>query len=204
VVWIGDAPPGPTVPDGSASDPADASAPVGAGASASANPTAARFALTAGGAGVDVSADTDGFLFVHQKVAGDVRLQAVVRALADCPPGRVTFGVMVRASLAPGSPYAMAALSGSPGAALQVRRLPDVFASSLRIDNQVPLPLWVRVGRQGVRVTAGYSRDGISWREGQLDLTGLGTEVHMGLVASSHGGATACSGLLDGVSLETR
>ena len=38
----------------------------------------------------------------------------VVRAVADCPSGRVTFGVMVRASLAAGSPYALAAVSGAP------------------------------------------------------------------------------------------
>jgi hypothetical protein len=164
----------------------------------------ARFSLTAGGAGVDVSASADGFLFVHQSIAGEATLQAVVRALADCPPGRVTFGVMIRASLAPGSPYAMAALSGSPGAALQVRRLPDSFASAIRIDNGVPLPLWVRVGRRGTRVTVGYSQDGSTWRQEELDLPGLQSPVHLGLVGSSHQGPTACSALLDGVSLEIR
>jgi hypothetical protein len=158
-----------------------------------------RFGLRAGGSGVGVSAPADQFLFVQQRVRGDATLAAVVRSVADCPAGRVTFGVMIRASLGAGSPYALAAVSGTPGAALQVRRFADYFASTPRIDNGVGLPLWLRVGRHGSRVTAAYSRDGTAWRESTLELTGLGAEAHFGLVASSHGGARPCQARFDEV-----
>jgi hypothetical protein len=158
-----------------------------------------RFGLRAGGSGVGVSAPADQFLFVQQRVRGDATLAAVVRSVADCPEGRVTFGVMIRASLAAGSPYTLAAVSGTPGAALQARRFADYFASTPRIDNGVGLPLWLRVSRQGSRVTAAYSRDGTAWRESTLELAGLGAEAHFGLVASSHGGARPCQARFDEV-----
>ncbi len=158
-----------------------------------------RFALRAGGTGVGVSDAADQFLFVEQPVAGDATLVARVRTVTGCPAGRVTFGVMLRASLAPGAPYVMAAVSGTPGATLQARRFADYYANVLRIDNGVERPLLLRVRREGTRATAGYSRDGQIWQEARVDLSEMGPEAHFGLVASSHRGAATCAALFESV-----
>ena len=68
----------------------------------------------------------------------------------------------------------MAAVSGTPGAALQARRFADYFASAPRIDNGVGLPLWLRVSRQGARVTRRLLAGRQPWHESQLELAELG------------------------------
>ena len=158
--------------------------------------------LRAGGSGVDVSAREDQFLFVHQSAAGDVTLRARVRALANCGPGRITFGLMVRAALTPDAPYVMAAVSGTPGAALQLRSSPAYLSNAARIDNGVTLPLWLRATRRGNRAVAGYSNDGQSWKETELALT-WPPDARIGLVASSHRVSAPCDGLFEEVSVTT-
>jgi hypothetical protein len=221
VRWIGDPPVFPAPVDAAGDgDPTPGSAAVGADTSAAdasapgevtpgspmwwaeALAAGSSFTLRAGGAGVDVSAASDHFLFVHQPVRGEATLQGRVRRIAGCASGRISFGVMVRAALTPGSAHAMAAVSGTPGAALQARRLDDYFASVLRIDNGVELPLWLRASRRGAQARVGYSADGVTWTESQVELPGLGEVAEFGLCASSHGGASICDGLFDQVTLQ--
>jgi hypothetical protein len=194
----GDAPADTSDPDAGSPQP-DAEAPW-----AEAHADGSTFALQAGGAGIGVSALSDQFLFVHQRVRGEATLQAEVRRLAGCTGGRISFGLMVRTALDPGSAYAMAAVSGTPGAALQARRFDGYFASVPRIDNGVGLPLWLRVSRRAAQTSIGYSRDGMTWTESQVELSGLTEEAEFGLVASSHNGASACGALFADVTLQLR
>jgi hypothetical protein len=200
-------PPDSGAGDGEPPDSGEAEAPASVGARIrdqdpgwGAHEAAEILALWAGGKGVDVSAPDDQFLFVHQSAAGDVTVRARVRALANCGPGRITFGLMVRAALTPDAPYVMAAVSGTPGAALQLRSATSYLSIAARIDNGVALPVWLRASRQGNRVLAGYSKDGQSWKETELAVTWPpGTRI--GLVASSHRVSAPCDGLFDDVSV---
>jgi hypothetical protein len=168
--------------------------PLGAAAAAG-----AVLALRAAGRGVDISAGEDEFLFVHQVLRGDATVTARVRALEGCPRGRVTFGVMVRETLATDARYLMSAVIGARGAAVQSRSF--VYAQTLRLDATVPLPLWLRVERRGDGLRAGHSQDGRTWVEAEKILGSLSEEIYAGLVASSHEAGRPCAALFEGVAI---
>ncbi len=161
-----------------------------------------RYALRAGGAGVGLTDSRDEFLFLHDVVVGAATLTARVRALDGCPPdARVSFGVMARPSLDPAAAYVLVAATGPRGVAVQSRFYAGEYARTLRLDANVPLPLWIRVQLADGLVTAAYSRDGRAWTAVERSLSGWPDEVHLGLVASSHDGARPCAALFEEVTL---
>ena len=102
--------PTPTPPTGSTQSgwtSGDIGSPLAAGATSVANGT---FTVTGGGSDIWDSADQ--FQFVYQQVTGDAQIVARVASLSAAHPWAKA-GVMIRQSLAAGSPHA--AMLGTPG-----------------------------------------------------------------------------------------
>ena len=111
------------------------------------------------GTGTDIWGTADSFHYVYQQLNGDGELRAHVLAVVG--QGAWTkAGLMIRASLDPGSPHHYLLGSQGNGYAYQ-RRLTQGGQSLntfLSFQN-----LWLRIVRTGTRVALGTSPDGVNW-----------------------------------------
>ena len=121
---------------------------------------------------------TDSFYFVHQELGGDGAVTARVASLSSNAPWAKA-GIIVKASLKQGSPYAAIMVTGAHGVRVQYDYTHDtaVAAASVR---------WLRLVRAGDTVTGYDSADGVHWtRAGSVRLAGLPATVQAGLFVTS-------------------
>jgi regulation of enolase protein 1 (concanavalin A-like superfamily) len=164
----------------------DVGNPAVAGASSLANGT---FTVTGGGS--DIWGRADQFQFVYQPVAGDVEIVARVASLSAAEPWAKA-GVMIRQSLASGSPHVAMLGTAGNGWTAESRESSDGLTTYISGPGGAP-PGWVRLVRAGNLVTASHSYDGNSWSVVSSDAIALGSTVYVGLAVTSHNsdGATA-------------
>jgi ABC-type transport system involved in multi-copper enzyme maturation permease subunit len=161
---------------------------------------------------------TDSFYFVHQRLAGDgtitVRVDSLTGRIPAAPgpgtrPGLVPWakaGIIVQAGLAQGSAYAAMMLTGGHGVRMQDDYTGDIAAPAIGAR-------WLRLVRDGARVTGYESADDVRWvKVGTVTLPGQ--SVQAGLFATSpqysatslgssqvSGGPSQATGVLDHVQL---
>ncbi|MFE7764719.1 ABC transporter permease subunit [Streptomyces sp. NPDC057438] len=161
-------------------------------------------APTPGGRGADSAsyptgpggeAVNDSFFFVHKTLTGDGTLTVPLWSLtgvADTGTGRTVpgaqpwakAGIIVKESLAQGSPYAAVLATGDHGVRMQYDYTHDTAGPSGRVS--LESPRWLRLVRSGDRLTGYASSDGSRWTEvGRVRLTGLARTVQAGLFATS-------------------
>jgi len=141
-----------------------------------------------GPSGVAVS---DSFYFVHQTI-GDGVLTARVRSLTSAVPlphagmqravvPWAKAGIIVKASLTAGSPYAAIMVTGSHGVRMQ-----DDFTGDVAGPAVSPTPAWLRLVRTGATITGYASADGVRWtRVAAVTVPGLSGRVQAGLFVTS-------------------
>jgi hypothetical protein len=155
-------------------------------------------------AGPDGEEVTDAFGVVHRTLDGDGSLTVRVATLTgrmpsadtgggpareadgqagEGVPGLVPWakaGLIVKASLKPGAPYAAIMLTGGHGVRFQYNYLHDVAGPT------AAAPAWLRLTRSGPVVTGYSSADGSHWnRVGSARLEGLPTAARAGVFATS-------------------
>jgi ABC-type transport system involved in multi-copper enzyme maturation permease subunit len=129
---------------------------------------------------------SDSFYFVHLPL-GDGVLTARVGSLTSTVSSPRTgtqvvvpwakAGIIVKASLTPGSPYAAIMVTGSHGVRMQDDFTGDVAGSSGR---------WLRLVRTGATITGYASSDGVRWtRVAAVTVPGLSGRVEAGLFVTS-------------------
>lgn len=148
--------------------------------------------------GPDGTAVSDRYYFVHQPlkgngsitarvsdITGQMRLPDVVPGARNVQEGVVPWakaGLLVRQSLAQGTPYAAVMLTGDHGVRMQHNFTHDVAGGP---HNG---PQWLRLTRSGDTITGYESDDGKTWTEvGTVGLAGLPQTVEIGLFAASPG-----------------
>jgi ABC-type transport system involved in multi-copper enzyme maturation permease subunit len=134
---------------------------------------------------------SDSFYFVHQALTGNGAITARVASLtstvrsarqgtrqADVPWAKA--GIILKASLTPGSPYAAIMVTGGHGVRMQAGFTGDIAGPSMRAG-------WLRLVRSPGSVITGYaSADGTRWtRVGAVTLPGLPATVPGGLFTTS-------------------
>ncbi|NUT10094.1 MAG: hypothetical protein HOQ38_06425 [Nonomuraea sp.] len=144
------------------------------------------------------TAVNDRYFFVHQPLTGDgsvvarvsgmtgqIRMPHPVAGVRNVVEGVVPWakaGLLIRQSLAPGTPYAAVMLTGDHGVRMQHNYVHDVAGGP---HNG---PQWLRLTRAGDTVTGHESDDGRTWTEvGAVELAGLPQTVEIGLFAASPG-----------------
>jgi len=119
---------------------------------------------------------TDEFSFVHRSMTGDGSITAKVLSQDDSD-GWAKAGVMIKESVASGSPYAALMVTPAHGV-----RWETGFSTSLA----GPLMPWLRLTRSGDTIAGEISADGVAWtRVGSVDLSGLPSTVEVGLFVTS-------------------
>ncbi|MEO3850940.1 ABC transporter permease subunit [Streptomyces sp. B8F3] len=171
-----------------------------------------------GGSGTKAAARVaDSFRFVHRPLAGDGSVTARVTDLTlgegtDAPWAKA--GVIVKAGTEPGSPYVALMRTAGHGVRLQYGFAHDVAGGAVAGD----APVWLRLTREGDRLTGYESADGERWREvGSVPAAGLPDTARAGLfvaapetvrVKRSFGslsigaGPSAATGVFDNVRLD--
>jgi regulation of enolase protein 1 (concanavalin A-like superfamily) len=140
--------------------------------------------FTVEAAGVDIWGSADQFHFVYQAVSGDVDVRARIDGLTSTHRWAKA-GVMIRGGLAAGAAHGLALVSAEMGLAFQHR--PEAGGESWHTPGAlVAAPVWVRLVREGSRVTAYASHDGGAWIQLGAETIALGGTAYVGIAVTSH------------------
>ena len=147
---------------------------------------------------------TDRFYFVHRPLAGNGSITVSVSALRtyrprDLRPATVPWakaGLIIKASIGQGSPYAAIMVTSGHGVRMQYDYVNDM--AGLPGPVSAVSPRWLRLDRSGDAVTGYDSADGTHWiTVGTVHVAGLGPAVQGGLFVASpdsvHGFSTSTS-----------
>jgi ABC-type transport system involved in multi-copper enzyme maturation permease subunit len=128
----------------------------------------------------------DSFYFVHQPLGRHGAITARMTSLTS--PGGLTpwtkAGVIIQASLRPGSAYAAMMVTAGHGVRMQYDYTGDIAGPAARVTGTAPR--WLRLTRAGDTLTGYQSADGTHWRAvGTVRLAGLPATAAAGLFATS-------------------
>jgi len=135
---------------------------------------------------------TDSFYLVHQQLTGDGSVTVSVASLksgVQKGPGALSAetvpwakaGLIVKASIVQGSPYAAIMSTGGHGVRMQ-----DGYVNDTAGPAAVRSARWLRLDRAGDTVTGYASADGSNWTKvGAAKVSGLGESVQVGLFVAS-------------------
>jgi hypothetical protein len=139
--------------------------------------------LTGGG---DLSGPSDAGTFVWQTLSGDGQVVARVTSL-DQAGSDARAGIMIRDSLAPRSPHAFLGINGG-GDFRWIYRTRAGTQSKLRVIGKgSPPATWLKLVRDGDKISAFKSRDGDEWTRIGSTIVNLGKNCYIGLMVSGGG-----------------
>jgi len=177
-----------------------AHADIGAvGSTGNASFTTATSTFSVAGAGADTWGTADAFHYAYATLSGDGRIVARVATIQNVAPWTKA-GVMVRASLDPGSAHAFMLASAGKGLAFQRRTATDGVSVSTA-GGAFNAPRWVRLDRDGSTLSAYQSADGATWTLVGTDTISMPTQVYVGLAVSSHVAGTNATATFDNVTI---
>jgi regulation of enolase protein 1 (concanavalin A-like superfamily) len=157
---------------------------------------AATGTITLRGSGPNgLHGDVDQFNFTHTEVTGNFQVSAQALTMPTRTTGNARAGLMIREGLTPGARRADLVMRASEGGLVfEWRDAADtavtVADAPLIPPAELAAPLWLRLTRQGDKITAEYSLDGATWKgaddgSNQVTLTGLAAKVNVGLAITS-------------------
>jgi glucose/arabinose dehydrogenase/PKD repeat protein len=159
--------------------------------------SAAAGSLTLTGGGADIWGTSDAFRYAYRTLNGDGEIVARLASLAG-PHRWSKLGVMIRESLAPESPHGFLLVSSSRGIAFQ-RRLVLGDSSIGTTQSEGTAPVWVRLVREGIRLSAYRSDDGVSWVYVDSDSIPMSDTVLIGIAITAHTDDALATGEVDSI-----
>jgi regulation of enolase protein 1 (concanavalin A-like superfamily) len=141
--------------------------------------------LSLSGAGADIWGTADAYQMAYKTLSGDGQLVARVTTI-DNTHRWAKAGVMVRANLTAGAPYAMMLVSAGAGSSFQWRSASGGSSSSVSGGTAVVAPEWVKIVRAGNVLTGYQSADGVSWTSIGSTTVSMGPSAYIGLAITSH------------------
>jgi hypothetical protein len=166
-------------------------------ATGSANGSGQSFAVT--GSGADIWGNADAFRYAYTMLTGDGSIVARVTSV-QAVAAWTKAGVMMRESLAPGSPQAYMLVSASKGPAFQRRITADDISVHTSAGSGY-MPGFVKLTRAGQTFTASYSTDGSSWATVDVETIPMAATIYVGLAVTSHTDGALATGTFDSVSV---
>lgn len=158
------------------------------------NPTTGTITLRGSGPN-GIHNDVDQFNFTHTEVTGNFQVSVQALTMPTRTTGQARAGLMIREGLAPGARRADLVMRASEGGLVfEWRDAEDAAVTQadapLIPPAELAVPLWLRLTRQGDKITAEYSQDGTTWKGGddpnnQVTLEGLAAKVNVGLAITS-------------------
>ncbi len=149
------------------------------------------------GDGADIGGSRDAFHFVYVPLRGDGELTAKVAGMITANAWAKA-GVMVRETLAAGSPYGAAILTYGNGVVFQARTATN-GSTTTKAGNGHRVPLWLRVVRRGETIVGYYSLDGVNWTQQGAETVAMNPDVYIGFCVTSHTVGTPCTAVFEDV-----
>ncbi len=141
-----------------------------------------RFNMT--GAGFNMWDNRDEFQFAWKKIKGDFLIQAQVKFLGKGVVDHRKIGVIIRASLEEGAPYADVAIHGDGLTSLQFRKTKGGITE--QVEASITHADVVQLEKQGNTYTMSVARYGEEFVTAEVADLDLGDEVYAGLFICSH------------------
>ena len=156
--------------------------------------------ITMTGGGVDIYGTSDAFTMAYVPIVGDATVTARVVSMVNTNTNAKA-GVMIRSSLAAGSPEVSSLVTASNGINLDYRTALNGSSSETKITG-LTAPYWVRVVRSGNSFSAYRSVDGTTWiQTGATVSITIGSTVYVGLAVCSHLNGTSTTATFDNVTI---
>lgn len=150
------------------------------------------------GSGADIWGNADAFHYAYFLAANDCTIIARVTSVQNTDPWAKA-GVMIRATLAAGSPHAMMILSPGNGASFQWRSTTGGTTSQSQ-SGGLGAPYWVKLVRSGSSFRGYVSADGGAWTQvGSAQTIPMAGTVYVGLPVTAHNNTRLCTAMLDNV-----
>lgn len=151
--------------------------------------------------GDDIWNTADAFHSMFQPVTGNnMEIIARVASISNNTDAWAKCGVMIRASLDPGSPHVFMAITPGNGAAFQNRHLLNDLSYNTS-QAGVQAPYWVRLTGIGNFYTGYISSDGINWNVVDTITLSMGIHPYVGLAYTAHNNTTSGTAVVDHLSL---
>jgi hypothetical protein len=155
------------------------------------------FAVKGSGAGIGSTADA--CHFVYRTWSGDGEIVARIASIEDVNAW-TKVGLMIRETLASGSPNVTVELTDENGLAFQFRKQRN-GATTFTPGSAATFPYWLKLVRSGNTYSGYASPDGVTWTLLGSTSFSMPRNVFIGLAVSSHANAALCYGLFDNVSV---
>jgi len=153
--------------------------------------------FTVNGSGADIWGAADAFRYVYQTLTGDGEIVARVASVSNTDVWTKA-GVMIRATLDPGSQQASMFVSSGKGLALQYRTAAGGASASVA-GGAATAPVWLRLVRAGTTLTAYRGADGVAWTKVGAVTINMPAAVLVGLALTSHNNAALATAAFDSV-----
>ncbi|MGE5359995.1 MAG: alkaline phosphatase family protein [Bacteroidales bacterium] len=151
--------------------------------------------FTVQGAGADIWGTADGFQYVYQPIASDGQIVARVTGLQNTNT-YAKAGVMIRESLAAGSPHVI--LDMKPGGGIEfMKRASASGTTSYLAGTTMAFPAWLRLQRTGNTIVGSVSSDGVAWTTVGSTTTSMAASALIGMPVTSHVTTTLTTATFD-------
>jgi len=154
------------------------------------------------GSGADIWGTADGFRYVYQPLTGNGQIIARVTSLQNSN-ALAKGGVMIRENLTANARHALMALVPGGGAVFQ-RRVTTGGISATTSGPGVTAPAWVKLVRNGNRLSGYVSANGVNWTRVGSDTIKMAETVYIGLAVTSHDNAALFGVNLDSVAVTAK
>jgi TolB protein len=154
---------------------------------------------TLSGSGANPSETSDRYQYVYRALTGDGIIVARVAAQQHSN-GWERASVMMRATLAPGSPHASMLVTSANGL-WYGRRLSTDDVSAYTYGGDGTAPVWIGLMRTGQVIEAFRSADGVNWTWIGGDTFPMPETVYVGLAVTSLDDDTTAAATFDGVAV---
>ncbi len=156
--------------------------------------------FTVSGAGADIWGTADAFRFVYQPLEGDGTIVARVVSVQNTSP-RAKAGIMIRQTLAAGSPHVI--LDATPSAWIEfMTRAVAAGQTSYLGGSGLAAPVWLRLTRTGTAVASAVSGNGVTWTAVGSTTLPAGP-LYVGMIVSSVNPAQLNTSTFDNVTVTT-
>ncbi len=150
------------------------------------------------GAGQQIGTTSDQFHYVYRQLTGDTDLIARVDSVSAGDP-LASAGLMLRASLEPGSAYAFVGTTAGKTVVFS-RRSSSGARAAETVPSNLQAPGWVRLARRGNVLTASWSTDGVTWTTIGTQTIAMPSTAYAGMAVSSRNPSLAATGRFTRVS----
>ena len=158
--------------------------------------------LTVYGGGSDIWDEADSFRFLHREAVSDFTLTATVTSLGDTHDFAKA-GLMVRSDLSPAAAHVMVHVTPGGRVVLGYRDQPGGRMVEESVE-AIPLPLQLRLSRQGDLLTGEYAAVGQEWQRvgDSLAVPALTGACPVGVAVLSHQAAGLTEAGFTGINLQ--